>query len=215
MGLDTTGGDEVVGVGVVLVVEGGVDVEGGGEEEGVNIEEIEGLGVIEEALEITGVGLLLAFELDISGSDVLEGVGDGVDAEVGAGLVSVLVELEAIVNCLLKTSFLGGLRAMVSERNVISSHHGCGCGCGCGCAASQHIYLVVEEAHHTSGLDLDLDQGIAAATRIGVFECLGGNCRIVVVSCFGKSVGRALGRGFLLVRSLLRAALGPGGDVEK
>jgi hypothetical protein len=120
IGLDETGGDEVVGVGVVLVVEGGVDVEGGGEEEGVNIEELEGVGVIEEALEITGVGLLLAFELDIGGSDVLEGVGDGVDAEVGAGPVSVLVELEAIVNCLLKTSFLGGLRSRSGSRDCSS-----------------------------------------------------------------------------------------------
>lgn len=204
MALDEAGGDEVVGVGVVLVVEGGVDVEGGGEEEVVNIEELEEVGVIEEALEITGVGLLLAFELDIGGSDVLEGGGDGVDAEVGAGPVSVLVELEAIVNCLLKTSFLGGLRAMVSERNIMSSPHGC--------AARQHIYLIVEEAHHTSGLDLD--QGIAAATRIGVLGCLGGNCRIVVVSCFGKSVGRAPGVGFTGAL-LLRAALGPGMDVEK
>jgi hypothetical protein len=113
MGVDEAGGDEVVGVGVVLVEEGGVDDEGGGVEEVLNIEELEELGVIEEELEITGVGLLLAIELD-GGSEVLEG--DGVDEEVDAGPVSVLeVELEAIVNCLLKTSFLGCLGAMVSE----------------------------------------------------------------------------------------------------
>lgn len=193
MALDETGGDEVVGVGVVLVVEGGVDVEGGGEEEGVNIEELEGLGVIEEALEITGEGLLLAIELDSGGSDVLEGEGDGVDAEVGAGPVSVLeVELEAIVNCLLKTSFLGCLRAMVSERNIMSSHHGCA-------ASSTSISFVVEEAHHTSGLDLD--QGIAAATRIGVLGCLGGNCRIVVVFRVLERASDVLLARVLLVRS--------------
>jgi hypothetical protein len=197
MGVDEAGGDEVVGVGVVLVVEGGVDVEGGGEEEELNVEELEGGGVNEEELVVTGVGLLLAIELDIGGLEELEGGGDGVDAEVGAGPVSVLeVELEAIVNCLLKTSFLGCLRAMVSERNIIISSWVC----------SQHIYLGVEEAHHTSGLGLD--QGIAAATRIGVLGCLGGNCRIVVVSCFGKSVGRAPGAGFIGAQ-LLRTALGP------
>lgn len=208
MGVDEGGGDEVVGVGVVLVVEGGVDVEGGGEEEEeeVNIGVLEELWVVEEALEITGVELLLALGLDSGGSDVLEGEGDGVgvEADVGAGPVSVLeVELEAIVNCLLKTSFLGGLRAMVSERSIMSSHlvHGCG--------SQQHIYLVVEEAHHTSGLDLD--QGTAAATRVGVLGCLGGNCRIDrCVSCFGKSVGRAPGGG-LTGAQLLRAALGPWG----
>lgn len=84
MGVDEAGGDEVVGVGVVLVVEGGVDVEGGGEEEELNVEELEGGGVNEEEL------------------------------------VVIEVELEAIVNCLLKTSFLGCLRSGSGSRDCSS-----------------------------------------------------------------------------------------------
>jgi hypothetical protein len=71
----------------------------------------------------------------------------------------------------------------------------------------QHIYLVLEEAHHTSRPDLD--QGIAAATRIGCFGCLGGNCGIVVVSCFGKSVGRARGVDFTGAQLLQALSWGP------
>ena len=66
---------------------------------------------VEESLEETGVGLLLALELGV-GVEVLAGSDDGVEVTDGAAEegVGVLVELlEDIVNCLPKTSFLGFL----------------------------------------------------------------------------------------------------------
>jgi hypothetical protein len=69
--------------------------------------------VVEESEVETGVGLLLAIELD--GIEELAGAGGAVDD--GARGEVVLVELELdIVNCLLKTSFLVYLEAAMSVR---------------------------------------------------------------------------------------------------
>jgi hypothetical protein len=115
MGIDETICDDVVGGGVEL--EEGVLLDEGGvwEEELLNKEEEEGvgLGLIEE-LEATGGGLLLAIELD-GGSEVLEG-DDDEEEVVGTPVSVLIVELVDIVNCLLKTSFLGCLGIAMSAK---------------------------------------------------------------------------------------------------
>jgi hypothetical protein len=131
------GGVDVVGVGVVDVEGVLLDVVGGGVDEVLSIEDDEVVGVLEGVVETEG-GLLLAIEL-VDRSDVL--VGDGEGGEVVGTPVSVLeVELVAIVNFLLNTSFLGCLRvAMSAKRNISWA-----------CGNSQHKYQ--HEAHHTSSL---------------------------------------------------------------
>jgi hypothetical protein len=84
-----------------------LDVVGGGVLEVLMIVEEVELVVSEELVE-TGGGLLLAIELD-DGIEVLEGDGDAWVDVVGTPVI-VLVELVDIVNCLLKTSFLGRLK---------------------------------------------------------------------------------------------------------
>ena len=112
--------------GVVDVEEGvGVEVDEGVVLEGVDEVVDDELSIIEEeVLEVSGVeletggGLLLAIELD-DGTEVLEGDG-GAWVDVVGTPVSVLVELVDIVNCLLKTSFLGRPSvAMSAKRNLI------------------------------------------------------------------------------------------------
>ena len=137
MGVDTGGADVVgvgvgVGEGVSLCVVGG-----GGDEVLFIIIEVEGLGVLGGVVE-TGGGLLLAIEL-VDGLDVLVGDGDGVEV-VGTPVSVLVVELVAIVNCLLNTSFLGCLRTAMSVKKNISRVY----------SKSQHIYQ--DEAHHTSSL---------------------------------------------------------------
>jgi hypothetical protein len=112
--------------GVVDVEEGvGVEVDEGVVLEGVDEGVDDELSIIEEeVLEVSGVeletggGLLLAIELD-DGTEVLEGDG-GAWVDVVGTPVSVLVELVDIVNCLLKTSFLGRPSVAISaKRNLI------------------------------------------------------------------------------------------------
>lgn len=119
MGVDEGGVVGVVGVGVVVGEGVSLDVVGGGEDVVGSVEEEEGLGVKEEE-DGTGGGLLLAIELDV-GSEVL--VGDDEGGEVVGTPVFVLeVELVAIVNCLLNTSFLGCLEVAMSAKGTL---HGC------------------------------------------------------------------------------------------
>ena len=112
-------GVELVGVGVVVGVIGvELDVVGRGEDVVIRVEEVEGLGVKEE-VEATEEGLLLAIELVDGGLEVLVG-DDGGEEVVGTPVFVLEVELVDIVNCLLKTSFLGRPSvAMSAKRNLI------------------------------------------------------------------------------------------------
>jgi hypothetical protein len=110
-GVETVGVGVVVGEGVLLDVVGGVV-----DEELIIVEEEEGEGVLEGVVE-TEEGLVLAIELDV-GSDVLVGDDDGEEVVGGTPEFVLEVELVAIVNFLLNTSFLGCLdRAMSAKRH--------------------------------------------------------------------------------------------------
>lgn len=141
--------DEVVGVELVDEVVG-VEKD---EEEVVNIEEELEVVMMEllvvttdedDSVVGTEVGLLLAIELDDGeGAEELE-VGDGACVDVDGTPVSVLVELEAIVNCL-NTSFLGCLYiAMSVKRRRMAGR------CYIAHTAARGA------VHHTSSLDLVL-----------------------------------------------------------
>jgi hypothetical protein len=160
---DVVGVGVGVGVGVSLCV-----VAGGGDVVLFSIIEVEGLGVLGGEVE-TGGGLLLAIEL-VDGSDVLVGDGEGVGV-VGTPASVLVVELVAIVNCLLNTSFLGCLdAAMSAKRNIISWVYG----------NSQHIYQ--DEAHHTSSLAW-IKTKLCSSDPV----CLGGDCVSVEVSCLERA----------------------------
>ncbi len=127
-----------------------LDVVGGGVLEVLMIVEEVELVVSEELVE-TGGGLLLAIELD-DGIEVLEGDGDAWVDVVGTPVI-VLVELVDIVNCLLKTSFLGRLDvAMSAKRNSIM-------------VCCYHVFL--GELHHTSSKDRPMQTMQPRLSRLG------------------------------------------------